>query len=456
MFPNNCYICKSLWNFYKRTTKSFHMKKHELRIKSNVNCNIYIDTEYTCSAEANHFAKIELDEGEYMIKVENVADPDDYFFTEILLDRDRLIKPTLNGQSDTDSKNEPSVAVSKDKNTRDDARGQKPSTALQISEIVESLAKSKAEDKSQSQQNTNQGPSEVKPVSKEPYADLAKKIDAMYPMVEITGGTFFMGEGNERHQVTLSPYQIGTFEVTQELWEAVMGDNHSAFKGARKPVTNVSWSYCQEFIKKLNQITGKDFRLPTEAEWEFAARGGVVEKVSEYSGNDVLNEVGWSVSNSRGTTHDVGEKNSNKLGLYDMSGNVNEWCLDWYGYYLADSIVDPIGPKDGYKRIARGGSWKSKDFDCGVTKRYHAFPHNSYDNVGLRLCVGTSKGNISGRQLVKEESRPGTITKKIDNVDWKPIVKGVGIVVLAILIVIIADALGIKLPPWVLMMLKNL
>lgn len=432
------------------------MKKHELRIKSNVNCNIYIDTEYTCSAEANHFAKIELGEGEYMIKVENAADPDDYFFTEILLDRDRLIKPTLNGQSDTDSKNELAVAVFKDKDTLDDVRGHKSSTASQISGIVESLAKSKAEDKSQSQQNTNQGPSEVMPVSKEPYADLAKKIDAMCPMVEITGGTFFMGEGNERHQVTLSPYQIGKYVVTQELWDAVMGANYSAFRGAQKPVTNVSWIYCQEFIKKLNQITGKEFRLPTEAEWEFAARGGVVETVSDYSGSDVLDEVGWSGSNSRGTTHDVGEKNSNKLGLYDMSGNVNEWCLDWYGYYLADSIVDPIGPKDGYKRIARGGSWKSKDSDCGVTNRYHAFPHNSYNNIGLRLCVGTSKGNISGRQLVKEEGRPGTITEKIDNVDWKPIVKGVGIVLLAILIVIIADALGIKLPPWVLMMLKNL
>lgn len=109
------------------------MKKHELRIKTNVNCNIYIDTEYACSAEANHFAKIELDEGEYMIKVENAADPDDYYFTEILLDRDRLIKPTLNGQSDTDSKNEPSVAVSKDKNTRDDGRGR---NRLQLYKLV--------------------------------------------------------------------------------------------------------------------------------------------------------------------------------------------------------------------------------------------------------------------------------------------------------------------------------
>lgn len=398
------------------------MKKHELRIKTNVNCNIYIDTEYTCSAEANYFAKIELDEGEYMIKVENAADPHDCFNTEIFLDRDRLIKPTLNGQSDTDSKNEPAVSVSKD--TRDDVRDQKPPTTSQISGIVESLAKSKADDKSQSHQNNNQAPSEVRPVRKEPYADLAKKIDAMYPMVEITGGTFFMGEGNERHQVTLSPYQIGKFEVTQELWKAVMGDNHSAFKGARKPITNVSWSYCQEFIKKLNQITGKDFRLPTEAEWEFAARGGVVEKVSDYSGSDVIDEVGWSESNSSGMTHDVGKKNSNKLGLYDMSGNVNEWCLDWYGHYLADSIVDPVGPKDGYQRIARGGSWKSKDSDCGVTKRYHAFPHNSYDNIGLRLCVSTSfKGNYSGT-IVSKPPKVVVAPKKSDdilNIIWRVI-----------------------------------
>lgn len=429
------------------------MKKHELRIKSNVNCNIYIDEEYTCSAEANRFAKIELNEGEYMIKVENATDPQDCFNTEIFLDRDLLIKPTLNGQSDTDSRNEPAVAVSKD--TRDYARGQKPFTASQISGILESLAKSKAEDKSQSHQNANQDPSRVKPASNE-LGYLMKKIDVMCPMVAISGGTFFMGEGDDRHQVTLSPYQIGKYEVTQELWEAVMGDNHSVFKGARKPITNVSWNYCQEFIKKLNQITGKDFRLPTEAEWEFAARGGVVEKVSEYSGSDVLDEVGWSGSNSRRTTHDVGEKNSNKLGLYDMSGNVNEWCLDWYGYYSADSIVDPIGPKDGYQRIARGGSWKSKDSDCGVTNRYHAFPHNSYDNIGLRLCVGTSKGNISGRQLVKEEGSPGTITKKINNIDWKPILKGVGIIILVVVIMIIANAIGIKLPPWFPMLFKYL
>lgn len=130
------------------------MKKHELRIKSNVNCNIYIDTEYICSAEANHFAKIELDEGEYMVMVENATDPHDCFNTEIFLDRDRLIKPALNGQSDTDSKNELAVAVSKIKDTRDDVRGQKPSTASQISGIIESLLKSKVEDKSQIPNNT--------------------------------------------------------------------------------------------------------------------------------------------------------------------------------------------------------------------------------------------------------------------------------------------------------------
>lgn len=288
-----------------------------------------------------------------MVKVENASDPNDCFFTEIFLDSDQFIKVTLKEQSNTDSKNESAVAISKDKNTRDDARSQKPSTASQISGIVESLANSKVEDKSKSHQYANQDPSRVKPASKELYGDLAKKIDAMCPMVAIPGGTFFMGEDDDRHQVTLSPYQICKYEVTQELWEAVMGDNHSAFKGAQKPITNVSWSYCQEFIKKLNQITGKEFRLPTEAEWEFAARGGS-EKVSEYSGSNVIDEVGWYEINSRGTTHDVGKKNPNKLGLYDMSGNVNEWCLDWYGHYSADSIMDPIGPKDGYQRIARG------------------------------------------------------------------------------------------------------
>jgi hypothetical protein len=142
--------------FSQESPEFFHMKKHELRIKSNVNCNIYIDTEYTCSAEANRFAKILLDAGDYMVKVENAAYPDDCLDTEVSLDKDQLIKATLRELSDTDSKNEAPVVVpvSKDKRVRDDSRCQKPSTASQISEIVESLAKSKVEDKSQIPNNT--------------------------------------------------------------------------------------------------------------------------------------------------------------------------------------------------------------------------------------------------------------------------------------------------------------
>ena len=444
--------------FSQESPEFFHMKKHELRIKSNVNCNIYIDTEYTCSAEANRFAKILLDAGDYMVKVENAADPDDCLDTEVSLDKDQLIKATLRELSDTDSKNEAPVVVpvSKDKRVRDDSRCQKPSTASQISEIVESLANSNAEDKSQNHQNTNQDSSEVKPSRTELHGDLVKKIDAMCPMVAISGGMFFMGENDNRHQVTLSPYQIGKYEVTQELWEEVMGDNHSSFKGPQKPVINVSWNYCQEFIKKLNQITGREYRLPSEAEWEFAARGGNNSIGYKYSGSKNLDVVGWYESNSGGGIHDVGGRMPNQIGLYDMSGNINEWCIDWYGHYSADSIENPIGPKEGSKRVARGGSWKSKCFNCGVTNRYYASPHMSYDDIGIRLCIGTSNGNISGRPLVKEESNSVTITKKIENIDWKPIVKGVVIIVLAILILIIADALGIKLPPWVLRNLKYL
>ncbi len=422
------------------------MKKHELRIKTNVNCNIYIDTEYTCSAEANYFAKIELDEGEYMIKVENAADPHDCFNTEIFLDRDRLIKPTLNGQSDTDSKNEPAVSVSKDKDTRDDVRDQKPPTTSQISGIVESLAKSKADDKSQSHQNNNQAPSEVRPVRKEPYVDLATKIDAMYPMVEITGGTFFMGEGDDRHQVTLSPYQIGKYEVTQKLWEAVMGDNHSVFKGARKPVTNVSWSYCQEFIKKLNQITGKEFRLPTEAEWEFAARGGNMLNETKFSGSNIVNDVAWYVDNSNDTLHEVGSKNPNSIGVYDMSGNVREWCNDWWGEYCSSPVKDPLGPDGGYGRITRGGSWKSFA-DCHISERDWKLPHDSYDDVGFRLCMGKLDGNYSGITKVENSQN-----KRI-NIDWGEVGKILLVLALGILIFIIADAIGIKLPPWFLKIL---
>ena len=173
-----------------------------------------------------------------------------------------------------------------------------------------------------------------------------------FDMVEVRGGTFRMGATSEQgsdadsdenpvHSVTLSGYYIGKTEVTQALWKAVMGSNPSEFKGDNLPVEYVFWYDCQEFIRKLNALTGQDFRLPTEAEWEFACRGGNNSRGYKYSGSDCIDDVAWYVDNSGSKTHPVATKLPNELGIYDMSGNVDEWCNDWYGYYSRGAQTNP-------------------------------------------------------------------------------------------------------------------
>ena len=218
-----------------------------------------------------------------------------------------------------------------------------------------------------------------------------------FTMIAVEGGTFQMGATSEQgsnadsdekpvHSVTLSDYYIGETEVTQELWTAVMGNNPSYYKGNNKPVEQVSWNDCQEFIKKLNQLTGKNFRLPTEAEWEYAARGGKKSKGYKYSGSNTIDNVAWCCDNSS-STHDVKTKQANELGIYDMSGNVYEWCQDWYGSYSISYKTNPTGPSSGSYRVGRGGSWYSYARDCRVSFRYFNFPGYSYSNLGLRLSL---------------------------------------------------------------------
>ena len=201
-----------------------------------------------------------------------------------------------------------------------------------------------------------------------------------FDMVEVVGGTFTMGATAEQgsdagkaekpaHQVTLSSYMIGKTEVTQELWEAVMGSNPSEFNGSNLPVENVSWEDCQTFIRKLNALTDKNFRLPTEAEWEFAARGGNNSRGYKYSGSNTVSNVAWYKDNSSSTTHPVATKAPNELGIYDMSGNVEEWCNDGYGDYTSASQTNPTGPNSGSSRVYRGGSWFYYAFACRVSVR---------------------------------------------------------------------------------------
>ena len=241
-----------------------------------------------------------------------------------------------------------------------------------------------------------------------------------FNMIKVEGGTFQMGAqnnnpngenyvreawGNETpvHNVTLSDYYIGETEVTQELWGAVMGSNPSNFNGLNNPVEYVSWNDCQEFIKKLNQLTGKNFRLPTEAEWEYAARGGNKGRGYKYSGSNTIDDVAWydvnaynvgSSSSSYGT-HPVGVKLPNELGLYDMSGNVWEWCSDWYSdwygknYYSSSPQTNPSGPTAGTYRVLRGGGWNGYADNCRVSHRTGVKPAYRFVKLGLRLvCSG--------------------------------------------------------------------
>ena len=219
-----------------------------------------------------------------------------------------------------------------------------------------------------------------------------------FTMIKVDGGTFRMGATSELggdadsdekpvHSVTLSDYYIGETEVTQELWKAVMGSNPSDFKGSQNPVEKVSWHDCKEFITKLNRLTGKNFRLPTEAEWEYAARGGNKSKGYKYSGSNTIGNVAWYWENSSSATHNVKTKSPNELGIYDMSGNVLEWCEDWKGDYNSGSQTNPTGPSSGSYRVSRGGSWYDYARFCRVSFRDYGNPGSGYYSLGLRLCL---------------------------------------------------------------------
>lgn len=216
-----------------------------------------------------------------------------------------------------------------------------------------------------------------------------------FTMIKVEGGTFQMGSTSDSdverpvHQVTLTnDYYIGETEVTQELWTAVMGSNPSHFKSSNQlPVERVSWNDCQTFITKLNALTGRNFRLPTEAEWEFAARGGNASEGYTYSGSNNVGDVAWYYDNSSSKTLDVANKAPNELGIYDMSGNVWEWCQDRSGSYSSDAQTNPTGPTSGSARVSRGGSWFNYGKHCRVAIRDRVSASGSGDTLGLRLAL---------------------------------------------------------------------
>ena len=242
-------------------------------------------------------------------------------------------------------------------------------------------------------------------------------LGVSFNMIYVEGGIAKLGATEEQageayssespaHHVTLSNFSIGETEVTQALWKAVMGSNPSYFSGDLElPVERVSWVQCMEFLDRLNDITGKDYRLPTEAEWEYAARGGIFRQGFKYAGSDVIDDVAWHSGNSGSKTHAVAKKQPNELGIYDMTGNVWEWCQDWYATYTTGIVSDPTGPTTGSSRVNRGGSFSTAARMCRVSYRRSSTPSTVNSGIGLRLAIdepGTHRFGLS-RHLVRME-----------------------------------------------------
>lgn len=215
-------------------------------------------------------------------------------------------------------------------------------------------------------------------------------------MIWVEGGTFTMGCTDEQsedcsdeekpaHSVTLNSFYIGKYEITQKEWVGIMGSNPCYFTGDDLPVEMVSWNDTQEFIKRLNELTGKNYRLPTEAEWEYVARGGNMSEGYKYSGSDNIDEVGWYNGNSVYSTHQVGTKKANELGIFDMSGNVWEWCSDWYGNYPDTPQNNPTGYSTGTTHVVHGGSYYNRGISVWV--RGKAYPTYCSKLTGFRLVL---------------------------------------------------------------------
>ena len=229
-------------------------------------------------------------------------------------------------------------------------------------------------------------------------------------MVFVEGGAITLGcipeEGSDcfdderpAHQVTLSSFSIGKYPVTQAEWKAVMRTTVKQQRdktirtwpvygvGDNYPMYYISWEDAQKFIERLNAATGKKYRLPTEAEWEYAARGGNQSMGYKYSGSNNLRDVAWYSANSFKYTHAVGSKNPNELDIFDMCGNVWEWCNNWYGDDSMEEQIDPQGPSSGYSRVLRGGSWGTAMQRCRVSSRYGASPSHRRGNFGFRVAL---------------------------------------------------------------------
>lgn len=342
----------------------------KLKVRSNLDCVMYVDEEERANIQADRLEKVPLKAGEYMLRFESTENSQDVVEDDAfsMPDRDKIYNVDLLTQKQERERKE------QERKERD-GRERMEREAREEQERVERECRER-ETRCEFEEN-----------------------GVEFKMVKVEGGRFEMGAtaeqggdayGDEKpaHEVELDDYYIGETVVTQELWKAVMGNNPSYYKGdSNLPVESVSWDDAQMFIQKLNGMTGKKFGLPTEAQWEYAARGGRKSKGYKYSGSDNIDEVAWYGRNSDGQTHPVKEKKANELGLYDMSGNVWEWCHDWAGNYNDKKQENPMGSLSGSFRVFRSGSWNDVARYCRVSYRNYSNPEFRSYNLGFRLSM---------------------------------------------------------------------
>ena len=350
-----------------------------LKVTCNLDCVMYIDGEEYGTLSAGRLQKIPLAEGEYMLEFESVEYRSDRINAPFEMpNKDKLYNVDLLAKKDERERKE------QERIQREHMEG----------EERERKEREERERKAREEQERKEWERREREAKGEFEVGGVK-----FKMVKVEGGTFTMGatlgQGSDvlygekqAHNVTLSDYYIGETQVTQALWNAVMGDNPTYFKVDNLPVECVSWvNVVEKFIPALNRKTGRTFRLPTEAEWEYAARGGNKSKGYKYSGSNIIDEVAWYDGNSGGKTHLVKGKKSNELGLYDMSGNVWEWCNDWYGKYSSGAQTNPQGPDKGSNRVLRGGGWGRDARYCRVSCRGSCTPSYRTDGIGFRLVL---------------------------------------------------------------------
>lgn len=341
----------------------------KLKVRSNLDCVMYVDEEERANIQADRLEMVPLKAGEYMLRFESTENSQD------VVEDDPFSMPDMDKIYNVDLL------------TQKQERERKEQERKEREERERMERERREREERERKERESRGEFEVNGVE--------------FKMIYVEGGLFKMGATAEQrgdalldekpaHCVELDDYYIGETVVTQELWKAVMGNNPSYFKGdGNLPVERVSWDDAQNFIQKLNSMTGKKFDLPTEAQWEYAARGGRKNEGHKYSGSDKIDEVAWYGGNSGGKTHPVKSKMANEVGLYDMSGNVWEWCQDWFGeeYYSKSPVTNPKGPYVGANRVLRGGSWCNSSRSCRVSNRGDCTPDYSSNGCGFRLVL---------------------------------------------------------------------